>query len=386
MKKKILIKCTSSCGTAMVSNAEAHTLMSFSNTLKNDYQIIISGIEKKTNLVDQLSKKDIIINKPFIKYLNLKFIKSFIHIPVSLINLYVDVKKNKPDLLICLGGVFYNGLSILILGKLFNIKFLIRSAEDHYSVFKTEKGFSIQKIYSLLRYLISKFVIKYSDNFLTVGEYSLNMFRTEYGIAAKNSFNICGPIDEQIYNYEQFTLSKEVCKSNIINKFSFFAEKLILFVSNGGDIKGTNHMFKLAEEIYKKKLDVNIIWITSISKIPENYIFSSNIIKIIRPLSKDKLVELLKGVDFLFFATNSRVGYGQIILETLICGTEVICFRPKGDLLNFVGESHYTDIEEVLDRLKNNIASKKIVIPPFMDKNEIDLKLKILIRRLLNEK
>ena len=33
MKKKILIKCTSSCGTAMVSNAEAHTLMSFSNTL-----------------------------------------------------------------------------------------------------------------------------------------------------------------------------------------------------------------------------------------------------------------------------------------------------------------------------------------------------------------
>ena len=44
MKKKILIKCTSSCGTAMVSNAEAHTLISFSNSLSSDYKIIISGI------------------------------------------------------------------------------------------------------------------------------------------------------------------------------------------------------------------------------------------------------------------------------------------------------------------------------------------------------
>ena len=88
----------------------------------------------------------------------------------------------------------------------------------------------------------------------------------------------------------------------------------------------------------------------------------------------------------MFFATNSRVGYGQILLETLICGTEVICFRPKGDLLNFVDPSYYTEFEDILNRLINKIPSKEIVIPAFMDKNEIDLKLKILIRRLLNEK
>ena len=386
MKKKILIKCTSSCGTAMLSNAEAHTLMSFSNSLRNDYQIIISGIEKKSTLVNQLAKKGITINEPFIKYLNLKLIKPFIHIPVSLINLYVDVIKDKPDFLICLGGIFYNGLSILILGKLFNIKFLIRSAEDHFSTFKNEKRFFIWKIYSLIRYLISKFVIKYSDNFLTVGEYSLNMFRNKYRISEQNSFNICGPIDEEIINYEQFKLSKEVCKSNIIKKYSLIADKLILFVSNGSNNKGTKHMFKLAEEIYKNKIDVKIIWITSNSKIPKNYIFLSNIIKIIKPLPKDKLVEVLKGVDYLFFATKSRVGYGQIILETLICSTEVICFRPKGDLLNFVDKSYYNDLEEILDRLKNNIPPKKIMIPSFMDKNDIDQKLKMLIRRLVNEK
>jgi len=385
MKKKILIKITSSCGTAMVRNAEAHTLISFSNSLLKDYQIIVSGIEKESSLVRKLEKNGVIVKRPFIKYLNLKFIKSFVHIPVSLINLYFDIKIEKPDLLMCLGGVFYNGLSILILGKLFKIKFLIRSAEDHYNAFKMEKRSLIQKTYSLIKYLISKFVIHNSDNFLTVGDYSLNMFRTKYKISSNNSFNICGPIDEQIRNYEKFSIPKEVCKNNIVKKFSLLAKKLILFVSYGGDDKGTNNMFKLAAEIYKKDLSINIIWITINSKIPDNYLYLSNIIRVIKPLQKDELVELLKGVDYLFFATNSRVGYGQILLETLICGTEVICFRPKGDLLNFVDPSYYKDFEDILNRLINKIPSKEIVIPAFMDKNEIDLKLKMLIRRLLNE-
>ena len=57
MKKKILIKCTSSCGTAMVRNAEAHTLISFSNSLRGDYKVIISGIEKDSLILSQLDKK-----------------------------------------------------------------------------------------------------------------------------------------------------------------------------------------------------------------------------------------------------------------------------------------------------------------------------------------
>ena len=385
MKKKILIKCTSSCGTAMVRNAEAHTLISFANALRCDYKVIISGIESNSFLLKKLDRKDISIIQPFIRYLNLKFIKNFIHIPVSIINLYFDIKKEKPDLLMCLGGVFYNGLSILIIGKLFKIKFLIRSAEDYYNVFKMENRSFNQKLYAFVRYLISKFVIYNSDHFLTVGEYSLNMFRSKYKVLAKKSYNICGPIDEQIINFKEFNFSKEDCKSNIVQKFSLLAKKLILFVSYGGDDKGTNHMIKLAEEIHKKNLDINILWITLKGKIPTRYKYLKNIIKLIKPLQKNKLVEVIKGVDFLFFATNSRVGYGQILLETLICETEVICFRPKGDILNFVDKSYYINFEDVIERLNNNVPSKEIIIPPFMNKNEISSKLKSLMRKLLNE-
>ena len=91
-------------------------------------------------------------------------------------------------------------------------------------------------------------------------------------------------------------------------------------------------------------------------------------------------MEVIKGVEFLFFATNSRVGYGQILLETLICGTEVICFRPKGDVLNLVDKSYYTNYQDIIDRLKNKLPSKEIFIPSYMDKNKIDLQLNLLIR------
>ena len=46
-------------------------------------------------------------------------------------------------------------------------------------------------------------------------------------LLADNSYNICGPIDEQIIYYDEFSLERESCKSNIVQKFSLFAKKLI---------------------------------------------------------------------------------------------------------------------------------------------------------------
>ena len=86
---------------------------------------------------------------------------------------------------------------------------------------KWKKRSFIQKAYAFLRYLISKFVIQNADHFLTVGEYSLNMFREKYKILADNSYNICGPIDEQIINYDEFSLGRDICKSSIVKSFLY---------------------------------------------------------------------------------------------------------------------------------------------------------------------
>ena len=77
----------------------------------------------------------------------LKRLKLFLHIPVSLLNTFIDGLIVKPYLMICLGGVFYNGLGIVIAGKILKIKTLVRSAEDHIGLARSEKFFNYSKIY-----------------------------------------------------------------------------------------------------------------------------------------------------------------------------------------------------------------------------------------------
>ena len=180
IRKTILIKSSSSTGLQMASNAEFHTLFYFCKWLSKDNFIVISGIENKTDSLKNLENKNVSIIKPFIQYLYLRKIRKFLHIPVSIINTFVDAKKIKPDLLVCLGGVFYNGLGILIAGKLLGIKTIVRSAEDHIGLSNFYKIFTINGIYSKLRALISRVVIQNSEYFLTVGYWSIDYFRKIY--------------------------------------------------------------------------------------------------------------------------------------------------------------------------------------------------------------
>ena len=76
-KKKILIKVTSSIGTSMISNAEYHTLFYFCKWLSKDCDIVVSGIEKHSQIIEDLKKFNVKIKKPFLKYLFLKKFKYF---------------------------------------------------------------------------------------------------------------------------------------------------------------------------------------------------------------------------------------------------------------------------------------------------------------------
>ena len=212
IRKTILIKSSSSTGFKMVSNAESHTLFYFCKWLSKENHIVISGIETKTDSLKNLEKKNISIIKPFIQYLFLGKIGKFLHIPVSILNTFIDAKKTKPDLLICLGGVFYNGLGILIAGKLLGIKTIVRSAEDHIGLSNFYRIFTLNGIYSKFRALISRVVIQNSEYFLTVGYWSIDYFREIYKLSSHKSFMIPGPIDNSITHTKGFHLKNDIAK------------------------------------------------------------------------------------------------------------------------------------------------------------------------------
>ena len=49
---------------------------------------------------------------------------------------------------------------------------------------------------------------------------------------------------------------------------------------------------------------------------------------------------------------NVGVGYGQIMLESILCDTEILCFDPKGDAKELVESNFYQSIEEIIKRIK----------------------------------
>ena len=123
MKKKIAIKATSFLGTSP-NGAEPFTIDFFCEYLEEfGYEVEIIGPEV---IPDKLKRYK---SSNYLNYLHLpKLARMFLHIPVSIINVYIYCKRKKPDLIMCVGGVFYNGLSVFIVGKILGIKHLVRTA------------------------------------------------------------------------------------------------------------------------------------------------------------------------------------------------------------------------------------------------------------------
>ncbi len=384
LKKTILIKATSSVGKSMVHNAEFHTLLYFCKWLAKDHNIVLSGVESESQLVNELRSIGVVIRKPFIRYLFLNKIKKIIHIPVAFLNTFVDAFLLKPDLIMCLGGVFYNGIGVVMVGKILKIKTLVRSAEDHIGLARSQKSFNLFKIYLILRAILSRYAIQKSNYFLTVGNWSLNYFRDVYNLDHKKSFMIPGPVDYSIC-YENHEKANLIIKDNLINEKKITNdEKLILFI--GSNIfKGINETFKLAECIKKENISANIIWISQSKKIKKKVIDLGldNYVNVITPMDRKDLIILLKNVDFLFWSTPLGVGYGQIMIESILCDTEIICYSPIGDAKEIVKENYYYTFNEIIKRIKGEIKAKKYKLPKSMECKLLEEKHRQIINKIL---
>ena len=278
-------------------------------------------------------------------------------------------------------------MCILIAGKLLGIKTIVRSAEDHIGLSNFYKIFTINGIYSKLRALISRVVIQNSEYFLTVGYWSIDYFRKIYRLSSNKSFMIPGPIDNSITLTKGFNSNNDIAKKILYDSYNIpLKTKTILFIGSY-KYKGTNEMFDLLKNIKNNNLKVKVIWISNSKTIKRNISFFnlSDYVEFLDPVGRQDLVNLIKGVDFLFWSTSLGVGYGQIMLESILCRTEILCFRPIGDAKNFVENNYYLELDQILLRLKDQIPPKKISIPKWMSEEILQEKHIWLINNVLND-
>ncbi len=237
--KKIGLKVSQYVDT-LSHGAERHTLLIMAEILNKEYELNIIGCE----VYPEELKKYKIIN--FINYHHLpKLFRKILHIPMAIINTILYAKKEKPDLLFSLGGPYYNGLAILIAGKLFGIKTLVRTAEDHFNYYKFCENIRCKLKHYFINYLISKFVLKNADYVLVVGGKSKEHFITQ-GIKRDRIFGIPGPISR-----ENFRVKKS--KEELRKELGLPLDKTIVFYGGAiSGVKGTDELPKIMKDILSK--------------------------------------------------------------------------------------------------------------------------------------
>jgi hypothetical protein len=377
---RILIKVSSTLGKTRTSASEDHTVYSFVRWLSPYYSLYISGLELSSPLAIDLVNLGAVILPPRIRYLDHPFHTLF-HIPVAIFNCVSDSIAVRPSLSFCTGGVFYNGLSLVIASFFARSgTYFVRTAEDSWACFFLSLFPLNRNTFKLfIIALLNHFVLLFSKNILTVGPASHHLLtHFPYFLNEKRVKSIPGPVDNKIVSY----IPTDSSPYRSYNK----TPGTILFVSNGSVYKGTDTMLLLADALERAGLEFKIIWISTCSQLPNHLtrVLSHPYIHRLPPQSRPSLAELITNVDFTLFATRLKIGYGQILLESLLLGTEPIIINPIGDCLSQFPVYSYTSIQEVTHRLATRPLPEAVVLPDSMHDISLSSRHSSYISSLLN--
>ncbi len=348
-KKKILIKVTNNSEFTS-SSGELVTLTALVAMLKTKYQVRYYGLDDIYSATEQHQLHNNIKNN-----CQIKILRRLISIPIAIINSYCVIKNFRPDLLMCIGGVYYNGLCILIIGKIFGIPTLVRTAEDHYRVAKLQDNFKETLKHKLVILPLSHFVLKSCSHALTVGHHSASYLAR---ILKREVYSCRSPI---LLNNTNFKKTKKDTK--------------ILYVGTLNKLKGSHEL----NEFLRLALSENSTWtftFVGTDKSPQKYIkkifhdFPEQV-NIYSPIPNDELISFYRKSEFLIFTTKVGIGYGLVTLEAEKQGCEVIAIRPRLDAKS-IHKSY--SILEAVERIKSGCVMFRGSQDPEEDITQLHLK------------
>lgn len=324
--KKVLIKVTNNSEFTS-SSGELVTLTALIDMLKAQYLVRYYGVDDNLSATAKYQLENKIKNK-FQK----KIFRKLFSIPITLINSYYIVRILRPDLIMCIGGVYYNGLCILIIGKIFRIPTLVRTAEDHYRVSKLQDNLIQTLKHKLIILPISHVVLKLSDHVLTVGRSSKKYLAR---ILKRDVLYCPSPI-----------LLNESNVDNINRDIK------ILYVGTLNRVKGSHELNKFLRQALTRDSKYNFTFVGS-DKSPQKFIQNiandfPNQVSIYPPIKNEELIRFYRRSEFLIFTTKVGIGYGLVTLEAKKQGCRVIAIHPRLDVKS-LHTSH--TVEEAVEAL-----------------------------------
>jgi glycosyltransferase involved in cell wall biosynthesis len=360
-KKKILFKCSQTLGVD-AHGAEAHTQISFVKMLAEEYEVHIVGPETFPEILRPY------IIAPLFRYISYpRWCRIFLHVPASVLNTAVAVQKVKPNLISCVGGVYYNGMGVALAGRLFKIKTMVRTAEDHFKTAKLQPT-QFRKVFHYFCVLpICRFVFSKVDKVLTVGESSKEYFINQ-GLKREKVLVAPNPVPIKKFG-KSFLMPMKERKS----KFQLPKDKKIaLYIGGGQPFKGFDFLPEIIGKVIKRDASWHF-WIIGATQNANSKVlrdlscFDPEYLTLMGARPYEELDEIYQTSDVLLFLTQVGVGYGLVTVEAAIAGCPTLCLDPQMDVLDIHGDSPKT-VDEFVERLLKMDYSKPN-IERFLDYN-----------------
>jgi glycosyltransferase involved in cell wall biosynthesis len=331
--------------------AEAHTLVSIVNILKNDFIVDIVGT---SNLPNDLSSYVNIKGRKvsFSKNRWVNIFKTF----EKILNLYVYCKQSRPEVLFNIGGIGTNALAIVLVGKLLKIPTVVRSAGYSYGIYKIQNN-KIDKIFSYVKQnILASISFRYSTFIMVVGS-SLKLQYTKDGIRKDKMFVIPGPL-----RWDDFYPIKE--KSTVKNNLMIPSNKKIILYAGGLDYeKGVKDLIKLINDLDDKNFHFIVIGKQMYNDNYESFFLKDHVnVTYLGVIPHNEMFKFYNAADLFVFLTKIGGGYGQVNLEAMMCEVPILSIDYGLDVAWLLGDNACKDYPDLLSRIKNN-EYKSIPVP-----------------------
>ena len=311
-----------------------------------------------------------VILKPFVLYNKFfGFAAALFHIPAAIINTFAATVKFKPDLIICVGGVFYNGFAAVISAKLCKCQCLIRTAEDHYKTARLQPTFARALYHKFVVLPLSRLTLSSANWVMTVGEMSKRYFISK-GVSKNKIFQAPNPI--QLNMFSNF---KGVPKSKLREELGIkFRNKVALFIGGGEPTKGADLLPEIILKVISKSDDWSFVVVgatdtaSNALKKELEEIVKGGRLQTMSALPYTRLSTLYNSVDVIVFLAKIGVGYGLVTIEAALCGCPTLCLDPKLD----VEELHGTSPRNV-DEFVHSLITERYKVPDVSRFTDLEL-------------
>ncbi len=362
MPSTIAIKISQYLG-AQGHGAESHSVISFKRMLESQgYTVHLVGGEV---LPPELEGPGHFV---FFRYIQFpKPIRRLLHLPAAVINLWIYCRRQRPNLLHNGGGVFYDGLAILICSKWFGVPSLVRTAEDHFNLWRFTVTWRERVKHYLFTNLISGFVLKHVDRVLTTGEASKEYFITK-GVKRERISGVPGP-----FLRHRFRPPEDRAKAKL--KIGYKPEaKVVLYVGGISGVKGTDELPGIVRTVVAQDPHAHFLIVGN--EIEPGGRISDAIaqaggdrVRFLPPMAHDRLLEFYQGADVLIFLTKVGVGYGHVNIEASLCGLPIVAFNPGGDVEWLLRDACTTDIDDISKRIIEGRYAPLVLPPQFQEES-----------------